>query len=300
MSDTGCATVQVRYGGAWGYVCGNGWSATEARVVCSMLGLNGGTAGSQPSAPYSVFWMYNVRCTGEEVGLQSCAGGRAGAAELGSAVCPSGLSARVCCVSAEQAYFAEAYGDGGDESTVETLTAVQDDAQSFAADIRDALQFAKDKLDQAEAVKDMVDRTLGEKSNSHGVKSSTVVAKAKQQFGGSLSAKSVKPMAMAAVRSSVRLINIVAPEVGIILDVAIGFFDALNTFIETGSLVSAALTFANSMISSVPVIGSIWGMLTGTAEDDDSESDSGSSLVLNQPLLLMAAAAADATAFSAL
>jgi hypothetical protein len=108
----------------------------------------------------------------------------------------------------------------------------------------------------------------------------SVVARTEQQFGGGLDAKSVKPMARSAVKSSVRAINLVAPEVGIILDVAIGFFDAVNTFIETGSLVSAAATFASSIISSLPIVGSIWGVMTGLAGGgEESEDEGGSSLV---------------------
>jgi hypothetical protein len=280
----------VRYGATWGEVCGDGWSAANARVVCSMLGLHGGTAGSVSTEAMStdtLFWMYNVHCTGEEPGLQSCASGRAGTAEQGRTVCPSGLVARVCCVSAEQAYFAESYGEGDDAETVETLSAVQDDARSFASDIRDALQFAKDALDVKDAVKDtkdamkdLVDRAMGVKSDTHGVKSTTVVAKTNQQFGGGLSAKSVKPLATSAVRSVVRAINLVAPEIGIVLDVAIGFYDAYDTYQETGSLVAAAVTFVNSMISSLPIIGNIWGVLTNIGTADDSGG--GISLVIRQ------------------
>jgi hypothetical protein len=128
---------------------------------------------------------------------------------------------------------------------------------------------------------------MGEKSDAHGVKSTTVVAKTKQQFGGSLSAKSVKPMATSAVRTAVRAINLAAPEIGIILDVAIGFFDAYNTYQETGSLVSAALTFVNSMISNLPIIGTIWGVLTSVGTADDSGD--GISLVIRQiPCFMLA------------
>jgi hypothetical protein len=249
-----------------------------------MLGLNGGTApgaaGQAALAANTVFWMYNVACTGQEAGLQACPSGRAGTAAQGRTVCPARVGARVCCVSAEQAYFAEAYGDGDDGDTLETLGAVQDDAQSFAGDIRDALQFARNTLDAGEQVLDLKKKVMGEASEAHGVKTTSVVARTEQQFGGGLDAKSVKPMARSAVKSSVRAINLVAPEVGIILDVAIGFFDALNTFVETGSLVSAAATFASSIISSLPIVGSIWGVMTGLAGGgDESEDEGGSSLV---------------------
>jgi hypothetical protein len=114
-----------------------------------------------------------------------------------------------------------------------------------------------------------------------------------QQFGGSLNAKSIKPMAMAA-RSAASMVKVVAPQVGIVsgLDVAIGFYDALNNYIETGSLLSAALTFVSSMISSIPIICSILADLTKI-----SYSEGGYSLVIKlNPILILAPA--DAFAWS--
>jgi hypothetical protein len=286
LSDTGCGRLQVRFDGEWGEVCGDGWGSADARVVCGMLGLSGGTAGggSGDVLPAdTVFWMHNVDCSGDETDLRSCTSGRAATAEQGRGVCPTRNGARVCCVSAEQEYYAQAFGDGDDDDTVETLTSVQDDAQSFAADIRDALEFAKEKLDAAEDMKDLVDKVMGEKSEKHGVKSTETVAKMKHQFGGAVNAKSVKPLAKSAVKCAVKAINIFAPEVAIVMDVAIGFFDALDNFIQTGSLISAAATFVTSMVSNLPVIGDIWGVLTSFADDSDSEGKS-TSMVTNPPV----------------
>jgi hypothetical protein len=83
---------------------------------CSLLWLNGGTAGGGSKEAMhveTIFWMYIVHSKGEEAGLQSCASGRAGTAAQGSTVYPERLGARVCCISAEQTYFADAESSAG-------------------------------------------------------------------------------------------------------------------------------------------------------------------------------------------
>ena len=68
--------VEVKYNGEWGTVCYNGFSSTDAGVVCRQLGL--GTYGygyrsryyfGQGSGP---IWLGGVTCTGSESTLASC------------------------------------------------------------------------------------------------------------------------------------------------------------------------------------------------------------------------------------
>ena len=67
--------VEVYYNGEWGTVCDDGWSSTDARIVCRQLGFGySGTAiGSagfgQGSGP---IWLDSVTCTGIESTLGSC------------------------------------------------------------------------------------------------------------------------------------------------------------------------------------------------------------------------------------
>ena len=68
--------MEVNYNGEWGTVCDDGWSYTDAGVVCRQLGVgsygssyNYGSFG-QGSGP---IWLDSVSCTGNESMLISCA-----------------------------------------------------------------------------------------------------------------------------------------------------------------------------------------------------------------------------------
>ena len=68
-------TVEVNYDGVWGTVCDDGWSSTDANVVCRQLGfrwytsLYGGAHFGQGSGP---ILLDNVTCTGSELTLANC------------------------------------------------------------------------------------------------------------------------------------------------------------------------------------------------------------------------------------
>ena len=67
--------VEVNYNGEWGTVCDNGWSSTDAGVVCRQLGFgSSGTAiGSASFGQGSgSIWLDGVTCTGNESTLVSC------------------------------------------------------------------------------------------------------------------------------------------------------------------------------------------------------------------------------------
>ena len=67
--------VEVNYNGEWGTVCDDGWSSTDARVVCRQLGFgSSGTAiGSARFGQGSgSILLDNVTCTGRESTLASC------------------------------------------------------------------------------------------------------------------------------------------------------------------------------------------------------------------------------------
>lgn len=72
--------LEVNHAGQWGTVCDDGWSGTNAAVVCRELGCGAaGTVGDLPQGwprfgPGSGrIWLDDVRCRGEEVTLQDCA-----------------------------------------------------------------------------------------------------------------------------------------------------------------------------------------------------------------------------------
>ena len=67
--------VELYYNGEWGTVCDDGWSSTDAGVVCRQLGL--GTYGSSRNYAYygqgsGPIWLDNVYCTGSESIIISC------------------------------------------------------------------------------------------------------------------------------------------------------------------------------------------------------------------------------------
>ena len=67
--------MEVNYNGVWGTVCDDGWSTSDAGVVCRQLGFGssgrryGGTYFGQGSGP---IWLDNVMCRGTELTLASC------------------------------------------------------------------------------------------------------------------------------------------------------------------------------------------------------------------------------------
>ena len=67
--------VEVNYNGEWGTVCDDGWSSTDAGVVCRQLGFGsygrsyGGAYFGQGSGP---IWLDNIQCGGSESTLASC------------------------------------------------------------------------------------------------------------------------------------------------------------------------------------------------------------------------------------
>ena len=67
--------VEVYYNYQWGTVCDDGWSSTDAGVVCRQLGY--GSSGLAYSGAYfgqgsGPIWLDNVQCTGSELTLASC------------------------------------------------------------------------------------------------------------------------------------------------------------------------------------------------------------------------------------
>ena len=67
--------VELNYNGVWGTVCDDGWSSSDAYVVCRQLGFGPGSSYfrrayfGQGSGP---IWLDNVQCTGSELTLASC------------------------------------------------------------------------------------------------------------------------------------------------------------------------------------------------------------------------------------
>ena len=60
--------VEIKYGGAWGSVCGNGWGPEEEKVVCQQLG----SQGSQSYGEVNWIWTGGVECMGDEERLEDC------------------------------------------------------------------------------------------------------------------------------------------------------------------------------------------------------------------------------------
>ena len=68
--------LEVKYNGEWGTVCDDGFSSTDAGVVCRQLGL--GTYGYDYRSRYyfgqgtGPIWLDYVECTGSESTLARC------------------------------------------------------------------------------------------------------------------------------------------------------------------------------------------------------------------------------------
>ena len=67
--------VEVNYNGEWGTVCDDGWSYSDASVVCRQLGF--GSYGYSYSGAYfgqgsGPIWLDYVFCAGIEATLASC------------------------------------------------------------------------------------------------------------------------------------------------------------------------------------------------------------------------------------
>ena len=68
--------VEVNYDGEWGTVCDDGWSYSDAYVVCRQLGF-GSYSGTAYSSAYfgqgsGPILLDNVTCTGSESTLNNC------------------------------------------------------------------------------------------------------------------------------------------------------------------------------------------------------------------------------------
>ena len=79
----GAGRVEVNISGSWSTVCDDGWSLTQADVVCRQLGYTGAanfTTGLTTNAMFGVadaeqsIVTGNVGCTGHETTLFSCPG----------------------------------------------------------------------------------------------------------------------------------------------------------------------------------------------------------------------------------
>ena len=79
----GAGRVEVNISGSWSTVCDDGWSLTQADVVCRQLGYTGAsnfTTGSTTNAMFGAVDVEqsivtgNVGCTGHETTLFSCPG----------------------------------------------------------------------------------------------------------------------------------------------------------------------------------------------------------------------------------
>ena len=66
--------VEVNYNGEWGTVCDDGWSYSDAVVVCRQLGFGSGTAYSRAyfGQGFGPILLDSVLCTGSESTLASC------------------------------------------------------------------------------------------------------------------------------------------------------------------------------------------------------------------------------------
>jgi len=79
----GAGRVEVNISGSWSTVCDDGWSLTEADVVCRQLGYTGATSFTTGLTTVNMFGVAdldqsivtgNVGCTGHETSLFNCPG----------------------------------------------------------------------------------------------------------------------------------------------------------------------------------------------------------------------------------
>lgn len=77
----GAGRVEVNISGSWSTVCDDGWTLTEADVVCRQLGYTGAldfTTGTTTNTHFGVADLElsiingNVGCTGQELSLFTC------------------------------------------------------------------------------------------------------------------------------------------------------------------------------------------------------------------------------------
>ena len=77
----GCGRVEVENDGEWGTVCDDGWSESNTKVVCRVLGcastggravVGGGGYGMAFGGGQGKIWMDGVHCSGDEESLNLC------------------------------------------------------------------------------------------------------------------------------------------------------------------------------------------------------------------------------------
>lgn len=98
--------VEIQHQGTWGTVCGQGFTAADARVTCRAMGFKGGkqrykfghdfyreSVGPMP------IWMHKPACLGDEIKLQHCKGVHALHDEWNKRSCENhDTDVGVCCI----------------------------------------------------------------------------------------------------------------------------------------------------------------------------------------------------------
>nr|QCL09082.1 macrophage receptor [Lutjanus peru] len=64
--------VEVKYNGAWGTVCDDGFDSLDGTVICKMLGLTTATDTFIASPGAGKIWLDELRCTGRETDIFDC------------------------------------------------------------------------------------------------------------------------------------------------------------------------------------------------------------------------------------
>ena len=84
------------YSGTWGTVCDNGFTDTDAKVVCRQLGYSTSKAKAYTGAHYGQgtgpIWLVGVACAGDESRLSAC-----NSNSLGTNFCDHGDDVGVDC-----------------------------------------------------------------------------------------------------------------------------------------------------------------------------------------------------------